>query len=246
LHYKPNGEILTQEYCYLPWLYLTLTANYCGAARVGAALFQTAARSLRSSPPRKARLQALRSRSWSAKKRTSWPRKTTAPAAIPPCLPEPNAYPNRVLLCGTHHRLIDKDHGVHFSVTQLHRLKADHEAWVDHLLSGTQTEAETRARKRQELLLEGASASRGRLVARWVADGVSPELALTLADDDTVGAPERLGRALPATGLAVLAGDFGSGSEFGPGAKLAKGPNILQTHISPKRGRLCRNLSTRW
>jgi hypothetical protein len=126
-------------------------------------------------------------------------------------IPERNAYPNRVLLCGTHHRLIDKDHGVHFAVTQLHRLKADHEAWVDHLLSGTQTEAETHARKRQELLLEGASASRGRLVARWVAAGVSPELALTLADDDTVGAPERLGRTLPATGLAVLAGDFGSG-----------------------------------
>jgi hypothetical protein len=40
---------------------------------------------------------------------------------------------------------------------------------------------------------------------------VGPELALSLADDDTVGAPERLGRALPATGLAVLDGDFGSG-----------------------------------
>ena len=126
-------------------------------------------------------------------------------------IPERNAYPNRVLLCATHHRLIDKDHGVHFSVAQLQQLKADHEAWVDRTLSGTQTEAETHARKRQELLLEGASASRGRLVARWVSAGVGPELALSLADDDTVGAPERLGRALPATGLAVLDGDFGSG-----------------------------------
>jgi hypothetical protein len=130
-----------------------------------------------------------------------------------PAMPisERNAYPNRVLLCGTHHRLIDKDHGVHFSVAQLRQLKADHETWVRRTLSGSQTEAETHARQRQELLLEGASASRGRLVARWVAAGVSPELAQSLADDDRVGAPERLGRALPATGLAVLTGDFGSG-----------------------------------
>jgi hypothetical protein len=139
-------------------------------------------------------------------------------------IPERNAYPNRILLCGDHHTLIDKDHGVHFSVAQLHQMKTDHEAWVDHMLSGIQTEAETQARKRQELLLEGASASRGRLVARWVAVGVSPALALSLADDDTVGAPERLGRALPATGLAVLAGDFGSGKSV-TGERIYLGDN---------------------
>src|SRR5215469_1636174 len=38
---------------------------------------------------------------------------------------ERNAYPNRVLLCPTHHTLIDKDNGIHFSVEQLLKMKAD-------------------------------------------------------------------------------------------------------------------------
>jgi len=42
-----------------------------------------------------------------------------------------NAYLNRILLCPKHHRLIDKDRGIHFSVTQLQRMKADHEAQVE-------------------------------------------------------------------------------------------------------------------
>lgn len=124
---------------------------------------------------------------------------------------ERNAYPNLILMCPTHHRLIDKDRGRHYSVDQLQRMKADHEALVERRRVGTSDDEETRARRRQELLLEAASASRGRLIARWVAAGVSPRLAESLADDDSVGAPTRLGRALLGTGLTVLEGDFGSG-----------------------------------
>lgn len=124
---------------------------------------------------------------------------------------ERNAYPNLILMCPTHHRLIDKDHGRHYSVDQLQRMKADHEALVERRRVGSSDDKETRSRRRQELLLETASASRGRLIARWVAAGVGPRLAESLADDDSVGAPGRLGRTLPGTGLAVLEGDFGSG-----------------------------------
>jgi hypothetical protein len=65
--------------------------------------------------------------------------------------------------------------------------------------------------RRQGLLLEAASGSRGRLAAGWVAVGISADVAQMLADDDAVGSPARLGRELPATGLTVLEGDFGSG-----------------------------------
>lgn len=126
-------------------------------------------------------------------------------------VPERNAYPNLILLCGDHHTLIDKDHGIHFSVTQLHQMKADHEAFVERRLSEVETEIQARSRKRQDALLAAASASRGRLVARWIAAGVSGELAQALADDDAVGAMTRLGSDLPSTGLVVLEGDFGSG-----------------------------------
>ncbi len=124
---------------------------------------------------------------------------------------ERNAYPNLVLLCPTHHRLIDKEHGRHYPVALLLRMKADHEALVERRRTGVSDEQETRARRRQDLLLEAASASRGRLVARWVAAGVSPEPAQALADDVSVGTSARLGQDLPHSGLVVLEGDFGSG-----------------------------------
>lgn len=124
---------------------------------------------------------------------------------------ERNAYPNLVLLCPTHHRLIDKEHGRHYPVALLLRMKADHEALVEQRRTGVSDEQETRARRRQDLLLQAASASRGRLVARWVAAGVSPEVAQALADDASVGTPVRLGQDLPHSGLIVLEGDFGSG-----------------------------------
>ena len=90
-------------------------------------------------------------------------------------------------------------------------MKADHEAMVDRRLSEGESESETRSRKRQETLLEAASASRGRLVAQWLAAGVDAELAQALADDEAIGAPTRLGQTLPSTGLLLLEGDFGSG-----------------------------------
>lgn len=124
---------------------------------------------------------------------------------------ERNAYANLILLCPTHHTLIDKEHGRHYSVAQLRQMKADHETSVKQRLAGTSDTREASARKRRELLLEAASASRGRLIARWVAAGVRPELAQTLADDEHVGSPVRLNRVLPTTGLMVLEGDFGSG-----------------------------------
>jgi hypothetical protein len=125
---------------------------------------------------------------------------------------ERNAYANLILLCPTHHILIDKDNGIHFSVTQLHKMKAEHEASVEHRRTGATGDARAAsARVRQDALLEAASASRGRLVARWVAANVNPELAQALADDDSVGAPSRLAHDLPSAGLTVLEGDFGSG-----------------------------------
>lgn len=87
----------------------------------------------------------------------------------------------------------------------------DRRLLAEHGQGTSQDREEARARKRQGLLAEAASDSRGRLAARWVAAGIGAGVARTLADDDAVGSPTRLGRELPATGLIVLEGDFGSG-----------------------------------
>ena len=128
-------------------------------------------------------------------------------------VPERNAYPNLILLCGDHHALIDKDHGMHFSVMQLHQMKADHEAFVARRLSEVETEIQARSRKRQDALLGAASASRRRAGSGALQPAMSRRysLAEALADDDAVGAMTRLGSDLPSTGLVVLEGDFGSG-----------------------------------
>jgi hypothetical protein len=89
-------------------------------------------------------------------------------------------------------------------------MKTDHEALVERRRVGVSDEQETRESRRRDSLLEALSASRGRLVARWVATGMSPDLAQALADDDSVGSPSRLEQALPPS-LIVLEGDFGSG-----------------------------------
>ncbi len=122
-------------------------------------------------------------------------------------VPERNAYPNLVLLCPTHHTLVDKDHGVSFSVGDLRGMKAAHEESVEKRLRGTIGSSARRA----DLLLEAASEGRGRLVASWVAAGVGADLAQALADDQGIGAPARLAQALPPAGMVVLEGDFGSG-----------------------------------
>src|SRR5258707_461104 len=64
---------------------------------------------------------------------------------------ERNAYPNLILLCPTHHRVIDKDHGVHFSVTRLQGMKAAHEALVERRRLGADDAQATQARRRREL-----------------------------------------------------------------------------------------------
>ncbi|MFF7890221.1 hypothetical protein ACH40F_58385 [Streptomyces sp. NPDC020794] len=64
---------------------------------------------------------------------------------------------------------------------------------------------------RQETLSELALASRGRLIERWAAVGLSDDLAAGLADDPAIGrGPAALPR-LPEVGLVLLEGAFGSG-----------------------------------
>lgn len=43
---------------------------------------------------------------------------------------ERNAYPNRILLCRNHHKLID-DHPSKYTVEKLHQMKREHEQWVN-------------------------------------------------------------------------------------------------------------------
>jgi len=95
-----------------------------------------------------------------------------------------------------------------------YKMKVTHENLVDRQVLSGADEQQAFSIKRHNHLLETASASRGRLIARWVAAGVSAELAQSLADDEGVGAPSRLSRDLPQAGLAVLEGDFGSGKSI--------------------------------
>jgi hypothetical protein len=125
-------------------------------------------------------------------------------------IPERNAYPNLILLCPTHHMLIDKDHGIHFSVDQLLEMKRMHEQKVAQSRSARPA-TQNATERRTVRLLELASAIRGRLVARWVGVGLSATAAQELADDATVGSADRIRPKLPEAGLAVLEGDFGSG-----------------------------------
>ncbi|MFJ2811088.1 AAA family ATPase [Kitasatospora sp. NPDC087271] len=64
---------------------------------------------------------------------------------------------------------------------------------------------------RRDALLAGLSASRGRLVTRWIAVGLAPEQAEELADDGAVGVCREFGRFHSGRRIAVLTGDFGSG-----------------------------------
>jgi hypothetical protein len=112
-------------------------------------------------------------------------------------VPERNAYPNLILLCPTHHTLVDKDHGVSFSIGDLRGMKAAHEESVEERLRGIIGSTARRA----DLLLEAASESRGRLVASWVAAGIGADLAQSLADDQEIGAPARLAQGLPLAGM---------------------------------------------
>ncbi len=69
---------------------------------------------------------------------------------------ERNAFSNLILLCPTHHRLIDKEHGRHYTVAILVQMKADHEALVERRWIGIGDERETHERQRQDLPFQQA------------------------------------------------------------------------------------------
>ncbi len=124
-------------------------------------------------------------------------------------LSERNAYDNLILLCPTHHTLIDKEHGRSFPVDVLLAMKRAHEEIAARrgvLRSGTTNEP-----TRRDALLTDLSASRGRLVSRWIAVGLGPEQAEELADDGTVGVCREFEQFHAGLRFAVLTGDFGSG-----------------------------------
>lgn len=125
-------------------------------------------------------------------------------------IPERDSYPNLILLCPTHHTQVDKDHGIYYTVEQLREMKRYHEAAVHESRNNTSGRDQA-DRRRSEALLEAASSSRGRLIARWMAAGVSADMAETLADDEAVGAPVRLNEQVPDVGMVFIEGDFGSG-----------------------------------
>lgn len=121
---------------------------------------------------------------------------------------ERNSYPNMILLCMPHHTFVDSENGAHFSVEQLHKMKADHEARVGQRLSAPQVQT---ARRRDEFLAELQIASRARLISRWAAAGLSDEVGGALADDSSVGCGPTSMPVVASTGVIVLEGAFGSG-----------------------------------
>ena len=125
--------------------------------------------------------------------------------------PERNSYPNMILLCMPHHKFVDSENGAHFTVEQLHKMKADHEARVIQRLSDPQVRT---AKRRDEFLAELQIASRARLISRWAAAGLSDEVGGMLADDPSVGCGPVSMPAVAPTGVIVLEGEFGSGKSI--------------------------------
>ncbi|MEB8341299.1 NACHT domain-containing protein [Streptomyces endophyticus] len=124
-------------------------------------------------------------------------------------LADRNAYDNLILLCPTHHTLIDKDHGRNFPVDALLAMKHAHEAAV--VRRGVVRGVTENEPTRREALLADLSTSRGRLVSRWIAVGLDPEQAEELADDSTVGVCPEFMQFHAERRFTVLTGDFGSG-----------------------------------
>ncbi|MFG2276813.1 NACHT domain-containing protein [Streptomyces chartreusis] len=121
---------------------------------------------------------------------------------------ERNSYPNMILLCMPHHTFVDSENGAHFTVEQLHKMKAEHEARVIQRLSDPQ---EQTAKRRDESLAELQIASRARLISRWAAAGLSDEVSGMLADDTGVGCGPASMPDIAPIGVVVLEGEFGSG-----------------------------------
>ena len=80
---------------------------------------------------------------------------------------------------------------------------------------------------RTTLLEELARESRGRCIARWLGAGVPASLAMELADDDAVGAPEH-DLASARSGLFLLVGELGAG-------KSLLGERLFQQSIARAR-----------
>ncbi|QFY05770.1 hypothetical protein GBF35_02975 [Nonomuraea phyllanthi] len=65
--------------------------------------------------------------------------------------------------------------------------------------------------ERHERLARLKRESRARLVERWMAVGLGESMANELADDQTVGTPQRIEAEFPHAGMVALVGEFGSG-----------------------------------
>ncbi|MFE4357864.1 MULTISPECIES: NACHT domain-containing protein [Streptomycetaceae] len=124
-------------------------------------------------------------------------------------LSDRNSYTNLILLCPTHHTLIDKEHGRHFPVNDLLAMKRAHEDAIDRRREPSDGTPEEWHRR--DALLAGLSASRGRLITRWIAVGLTPEQAEGLANDDEIGVCQNFTQFHIGRKFAILTGDFGSG-----------------------------------
>lgn len=119
-----------------------------------------------------------------------------------------NSHENLLLLCPTHHTLIDKEKGANFSVESLREMKLFHEREVTSRRHGHSSQS---AQARKEYILSGLAASRARLITRWIAVGVDAEIAEALADDSTVGYSVEFAEFHSPMKFSILLGDFGSG-----------------------------------
>ncbi|MEU5448274.1 MULTISPECIES: NACHT domain-containing NTPase [Streptomyces] len=144
---------------------------------------------------------------------------------------ERNSHENLMLLCPTHHTLIDKEKGANFSVETLLEMKRIHEEAVA-AQRNSNTDAGLHARR--ESILSGLSASRARLVSRWIAVGVEADKAEELADDSRIGKSEAFASFHPEKKIAVLLGDFGSGKTVALEREYqAYALNALEDHKAP-------------
>lgn len=122
---------------------------------------------------------------------------------------ERNSYPNMILFCYKHHKFVDRDNGLYFTVQELHEMKAAHERMVRRRLFES-LDPQAATARRDDALAELSVTSRARLIARWAAAGLDDARSCELADDPSIGDPKALA-AIPEAGLVVLAGEFGSG-----------------------------------
>ncbi|MFC8859765.1 NACHT domain-containing protein [[Kitasatospora] papulosa] len=120
-----------------------------------------------------------------------------------------NSHLNLILLCPTHHTLIDKEKGKNFSVEQLLEMKQAHEEEVANRRATNPSSVDPFTRS--EILLSDLAASRARILTRWIAVGVDPSIADSLTDDSSIGFCASFAEFHASNDFSVLVGDFGSG-----------------------------------